>query len=58
MSSIGAVIERARAGGQYSERKRFTIARGRAIEKMRRFALAEGSLREGLVSCSSVSGKE
>ena len=41
MSSIGAVIERARAGGQYSERKRFTIARGRAIEKMRRFALAD-----------------
>jgi hypothetical protein len=41
MTSIAAVIERARAGGQYSERKRFTIARGRAIEKMRRFALAD-----------------
>lgn len=41
MTSIAAVIERARAGGTYSERKRFTIARGRAIEKMRRFALAD-----------------
>lgn len=41
MTSISAVIERARAGGSYSERKRFTIARGRAIEKMRRFALAD-----------------
>lgn len=41
MTSISAVIERARAGGTYSERKRFTIARGRAIEKMRRFALAD-----------------
>ena len=41
MSSISAVIERARAGSAYSERKRFTIARGRAIEKMRRFALAD-----------------
>lgn len=41
MSSISAVIERARAGGTYTEKKRFTIARGRAIEKMRRFALAD-----------------
>ena len=41
MSSISAVIERAKAGGTYSERKRFSIARGRAIEKMRRFALAD-----------------
>ncbi len=41
MSSISAVIERARAGGQYTHKKRFTIARGRAIEKMRRFALAD-----------------
>lgn len=41
MTSISAVIERARAGGQYTEKKRFTIARGRAIEKMRRFALAD-----------------
>ncbi|MGH1344009.1 MAG: hypothetical protein ACRBN8_20795 [Nannocystales bacterium] len=41
MSSISAVIERARAGGVYTEKKRFTIARGRAIEKMRRFALAD-----------------
>ncbi len=41
MSSTAAVIARARAGGKYSERKRFTIARGRAIEKMRRFALAD-----------------
>lgn len=41
MTSIAAVIERARAGGTYSERKRFTIARSRAIEKMRRFALAD-----------------
>ncbi len=41
MSSIAAVIERARAGGVYTEKKRFTIARGRAIEKMRRFALAD-----------------
>ncbi|MBV1861720.1 MAG: hypothetical protein KUG77_25090 [Nannocystaceae bacterium] len=41
MSSISAVIERARAGGLYTEKKRFTVARGRAIEKMRRFALAD-----------------
>ena len=41
MSGISAVIARAQGGGGYSERKRFTIARGRAIEKMRRFALAD-----------------
>ncbi len=41
MTSTAAVIARARAGGEYSERKRFSIARGRAIEKMRRFALAD-----------------
>ena len=41
MTSVSAVIERARAGGEYTEKKRFTIARSRAIEKMRRFALAD-----------------
>ncbi len=41
MSSIGAVIARARTSGGFSKRKRFTIARDRAIEKMRRFALAD-----------------
>ncbi|MCX4240334.1 hypothetical protein [Paraliomyxa miuraensis] len=41
MASIDQVIARARRPGQFQERKRFTVARTRAIEKMRRFALAD-----------------
>ncbi|MCB9700895.1 MAG: hypothetical protein H6711_03260 [Myxococcales bacterium] len=40
MSSIDAVIARARRPGAFSERQRFTLARSRAIQKMRHFALA------------------
>ncbi|HFE45392.1 MAG TPA: hypothetical protein ENJ18_07830, partial [Nannocystis exedens] len=41
MSSIDAVIARARRPGAFSERKTFTLARTRAIQKMRHFALAD-----------------
>jgi hypothetical protein len=42
MSSIDQVIAAARrGGGGFSKRKRFTLARSRAIEKMRKFALAD-----------------
>ncbi len=37
--SLDAVIARSRIAGGFSEHRRFTIARSRAIEKMRRFAL-------------------
>lgn len=37
--SLDDVIARARIAGGFSEHRRFTIARSRAIEKMRRFAL-------------------
>ena len=40
MSSIAAVIERARQPGEMSNRRRFTVARNRAIQKLREFALA------------------
>lgn len=40
MSSIDEVIARSRQPGEFSERKRFTIARKRAIGKLRKFALA------------------
>lgn len=43
MSSIDQVIERSRQPGSLSERKRFTVARSRAIQKMREFALADRS---------------
>jgi hypothetical protein len=39
--SIDEVIARSRIAGGFSEHKRFTLARGRAIEKLRRFALAD-----------------
>ncbi|MEZ4454614.1 MAG: hypothetical protein R3B09_34500 [Nannocystaceae bacterium] len=39
MSGIDAVIARARRPGAFSERQRFTLARSRAIQKMRHFAL-------------------
>ncbi len=39
MSDIDDVIRRSREPGQFSERKEFTIAKDRAIEKMRKFAL-------------------
>jgi hypothetical protein len=42
LSSIDQVIAAARRGGAgFSERKQFTLARSRAIEKMRKFALAD-----------------
>ncbi|PRP97873.1 hypothetical protein ENSA5_31060 [Enhygromyxa salina] len=42
MSGIDEVIARARQGeGGFSERKQFKLARRRAIEKLRRFALAD-----------------
>lgn len=41
MSSIDAVIARARRPGAFSERQTFTLARTRAIQKMRHFALSD-----------------
>lgn len=41
MSSIDQVIARSRQAGAFTERKRFTVARSRAIQKMRQFALAD-----------------
>lgn len=41
MSAIDAVIARSRQPGQMQTRKRFTVARKRAIQKMRKFALAD-----------------
>lgn len=37
--SLEAVVARSRIAGGFSQHRRFTIARSRAIEKMRRFAL-------------------
>jgi hypothetical protein len=41
MSSIDAVIAQARRSGGFTERKRFTLARTQAIQKLRQFALAD-----------------
>ncbi len=41
MSSIDEVIARSREPGQFQERRQFTIARGRAIQKLREFALVD-----------------
>lgn len=41
MSTIAEVIARSRHEGGFSERKRFTVARRRGIQKMRKFALAD-----------------
>ena len=41
MSGIEAVIARSRQPGGFSERKQFTVARNRGIQKLRRFALAD-----------------
>jgi hypothetical protein len=41
MSSIDDVINRSRQPGGFKERKRFSVARQRAIQKMRQFALAD-----------------
>jgi hypothetical protein len=41
MSTIDQVISRSRQPGGFKERKRFTVARQRAIRKMREFALAD-----------------
>lgn len=41
MSAIDDVIARSRQAGGFSKRKRFSIARTHAIQKMRRFALAD-----------------
>ncbi len=43
MASIDEVIERSRQPGAFGERKKFTVARSRAIQKMRQFALADSS---------------
>jgi hypothetical protein len=40
MSGIEAVIARSRREGGFSERKQFSVARSRGIEKLRKFALA------------------
>src|SRR5690606_33389456 len=41
MSELAAVIARARQPGEMSNRRRFTVARNRAIQKLREFALAD-----------------
>ncbi|MEC9465517.1 MAG: hypothetical protein VX834_07020 [Myxococcota bacterium] len=41
MASIDDIIARSRDGGEFSERKTFTLTRNKAIEKMRNFALAK-----------------
>ena len=41
MASIDEVIARSRQPGGFSEKKRFSVARQRAIRKMREFALAD-----------------
>ncbi len=41
MSDISAVVARSRIPGEFSERRSFTLARTRAIQKMREFALAD-----------------
>ena len=41
--SIQDVIERSRQPGTFSERRRFSVARSRAIQKLRHFALADAS---------------
>ncbi len=41
MSDIAAVVARSRIPGEFSERRTFTLARKRAIQKMREFALAD-----------------
>lgn len=41
MTSIEEVIARSRQPGGFSEHRTFTLARDRAIEKMRQFALAD-----------------
>jgi len=41
--SIDAVIAQARRPGNFSERRRFTIARTQAIQKLRQFSLADSS---------------
>lgn len=40
MSNIDEVIARSRQPGEFKEKKRFTVARQEAIQKMRKFALA------------------
>jgi len=41
MSDIASVVARSRLAGEFSERRTFTLARTRAIQKMRQFALAD-----------------
>ena len=41
MSSIDEIIARSRQPGTFTERRTFTVARGRAIQKMREFALVD-----------------
>jgi hypothetical protein len=41
VSGIEAVIARSRREGGFSERKQFSVARSRGIEKLRKFALAD-----------------
>ena len=44
MSSIEAVIAQARRPGNFTERRRFTLARSQAIQKLRQFALTSQAL--------------
>ncbi len=41
MSQLDGILQRARAPGQFVERKRFSLSRGKAIEKMREFSLRD-----------------
>ncbi len=41
MASIDDVINRSREPGEFTERRQFTVARGRAIQKLREFALVD-----------------
>lgn len=41
MSDVEAILQRSRAPGRFVERRRFTLSRDKAIEKLREFALRE-----------------
>ncbi len=41
MSTIDEVISRSRQSGEFTERRTFSVARGRAIQKLREFALVD-----------------
>ncbi|MCO4771856.1 MAG: hypothetical protein KDA24_17625 [Deltaproteobacteria bacterium] len=41
MSEVQALLERSRAPGSFVERRRFTLSRDKAVEKLREFALRD-----------------